>query len=175
LLVVDGPGDTVWGWLGASDAIGCDAVLELVAWQRVQGRRFAFGEPAAGMAGFRLSHEQAVDARAVALATGQPVVRYDDVALVALASRDRRLAAAFVARELGELAGSGSRLREPRETLRVYLENGHSVKTTQVLRGLNRSTVSRHLSRAQGALHHRIATRGPELLVALRLADYIEA
>jgi GGDEF-like domain len=175
LLIAESPDGCVWGWCGAREPLTSSAMSELVAWQDQQAGYVAVGEPAAGVGGFRRSHEQANEARKLALILGKSVVRYDDIAVITLALRDRTVAAAFVARELGELASSEIRTREWRETLRVFLENGQSVTATQALRGLNRSTVRHHLDMAQKLLRYRIAARSAELLVALRLAPVFEA
>jgi sugar diacid utilization regulator len=175
VLLVDGPGDNVWAWLGGQGELHEDEVADLIRWQRNEGGHIAFGESASGVDGFRVSHGQAVQTRAVALARGDTAVRYDDVALIAMTSHDRNLAAAFVAHELRDLAASDIRSRELRETLRVYLENGQSVNATQALRGLNRNTVRHHLDEAQAKLRHRIVDRSAELLFAMRLLNVNEA
>jgi DNA-binding PucR family transcriptional regulator len=70
--------------------------------------------------GFRRSHEQALEAHRIAQATGDPVVRYYDVALLVLVSRDPDAANEFIARELQDLVTPDVSNQRLRETLRVY-------------------------------------------------------
>ncbi|HEY2654449.1 MAG TPA: hypothetical protein VGI55_01590, partial [Solirubrobacteraceae bacterium] len=75
LLRVHVPDGRIWGWLGGRDRIS-EADLEgLIASQSSSEATIAFGEPAEGIAGFAISHQQAIEARAVAVATNQRAVR----------------------------------------------------------------------------------------------------
>jgi hypothetical protein len=75
---------TVWAWLplGARRDIAVPAPSS----KSVPGSdriRFALGEPALGVTGFRRTHQQALHAQAVALAAGpagQPVTSFAEVA-----------------------------------------------------------------------------------------------
>ena len=77
----------------------------------------AFGDVAAGVAGFRLTHRQALAAQAVALAGGSPprVVTYAEVAPVAMMFGSEDLLRAWVLSTLGGLA---DRRRAPRPAAR---------------------------------------------------------
>ena len=68
------------------------------------GVRVAIGEPARGIAGFRASHFEALQAQRIARLAGRregSITRYHDIALRALATANLDQARAFVARELG--------------------------------------------------------------------------
>ena len=70
---------------------------------------FAFGDAAKGTAGFRVTHQQAVAAQAVALAAGSPaprVVAFGEVAPVAMMLGSADLLRAWV---LSTLAGPRDR------------------------------------------------------------------
>jgi hypothetical protein len=71
-----------------------------------------------GVAGFRLTHLEAIAALAVAEHYDAPVIRYEDVEIACLAagilSDDAR--AAFVRRELGGLVGSDQATQRLRDT-----------------------------------------------------------
>jgi sugar diacid utilization regulator len=131
----------------------------------------AFGEPAAGIAGFAASHHQALEARAVAGATNQDAVRFADLRLLVALLRDSDLAKGFIERELGELDDPGERMGELRKTLRAYLEHGQSVSATAAVRSRDRKTIERQLRSAELLIHHRVSDRCDDLLVALRIAD----
>jgi hypothetical protein len=70
-----------WGWLGGPTRISEADLDALIASQGSSEARVAFGEPAEGIAGFAVSHHQALEARAVAVAANQRAVRFADVRL----------------------------------------------------------------------------------------------
>ncbi len=168
-LAVPRPGDVVWGWLGGGP-LGEDAIRALLAWQRDRGGQLVCGEPDTGLAGFRASHRQALSAHTVALATGERVLRYDDAAALAMICRDPSMAADFVARQLRALGTADERHGRLRETLRVYLEHGQSIKRSAAILGLHYETIRRHLEAAEQCLRHPVDERSAEVLLALRLA-----
>ena len=92
------------------------------------GVRVAIGEPARGIAGFRASHLEALEAQRIARMAARPegsITRY--LRHLAARARDggRRPARAFVARELGRLASGDETTRRLAATVRTYLdENG---------------------------------------------------
>ena len=106
--------------------------------------RFALGKPAAGVPGFRRTHQQAVSAQAVALAAGPSgplVTSFADVAPLALMSGSIELVAAWVAETLGTLAEDDDHNDRLRETLRVFLEENGSYKATAERLLLHKNTV----------------------------------
>jgi hypothetical protein len=173
LLFVQAPDGGMWGWLGGSARISDSDLDALVAWQRSRDGQVAFGEPATGIAGFAVSHHQALEARTIAVATGQRAVRFADLRLLIALLRHGDLAEGFVERELGELDEPSERMHELRETLRAYLEHGQSISATAALRGRDRKTIERQLRSSERMIKHRVSDRCDELLVALRLADIL--
>ena len=78
LLTVAMTDDTVWAWLGSPRRSDRDEWHDLVWAQGDDPTRYAVGEPAWGIAGFRDSHEQALAAHRVAAhlaAAGDPLRR----------------------------------------------------------------------------------------------------
>ena len=109
LLTVAMTDDTVWAWLGSLRRCVRGERHDSV-WAHVAGRtRYAVGEPAWGISGFRDSHEQALAAHRVAAHLPEPVTRYDDVALEAALLYDVRAARRFVEHELGPLTSPDPR------------------------------------------------------------------
>ena len=107
LLTVAMTDDTVWAWLGSLRRSERGERHDSV-WAQAAGRtRYAVGEPAWGISGFRDSHEQALAAHRVAAHLPQPVTRYNDVALEAALLCDVRAARRFVRARVGsvDLAG----------------------------------------------------------------------
>jgi hypothetical protein len=173
LLRVQAPGGGTWAWLGGRTRISEDDFDALIARQGSSDTRVAFGERAEGIAGFAASHQQALEAKAVAVATDQSTVRFGDFHVLIAVLRDRDLAEELVEHELRELGAPTDRMCELRETLRVYLEHSHSVSATAALRRRNRKTIERQLRTAEQLIHHRVSDRSVEALIALRVADVL--
>ena len=135
--------------------------------------RLALGTSAPGVEGFRASHREAVQARRVAqLSHRRPgsVTRYEDVALIAVASADLGLARDFVARELGPLAEQDDDTVRLAATLRVYLEEQASPRRTAQRLGVHENTVKNRVRTIRELLGYSPEDRVAEVLVALRLA-----
>jgi hypothetical protein len=173
LLRVQAPDGGTWGWLGGRTRISEDDLDALIASHHSSGVRVAFGEPAEGIAGFAASHHQALEAKAIAVATDQDAVRFADFRVLIAVLRDGDLAKEFIERELGELAGPTERMCELRETLRAYLEHSQSVSATAALRRRDRKTIERQLRWAEQLIQHRVSERSDEVLIALRVADIL--
>jgi GGDEF-like domain len=173
LLQVQAPDGGIWGWLGGQTRLSETDLDALIASQSSSEARVAFGEPAEGIAGFAVSHHQALEARAVAVATNQRAVRFADFRLLIALLRDGDLAKGFIERELGELDRPSERMRELRETLRAYLEHSQSVSSTAALRRRDRKTIERQLRSAEQLIHHRVSDRSDEVLIALRVAEIL--
>ena len=126
--------------------------------------RFAIGAPAAGLPGFRRTHQQALGAQTVALAAGSPgppATGFAEVAPLALMSGSIELLRAGVAETLGALAGNyddhNARLRE---TLRVFLRENGSYKTAAEHKCCTRTRSSTGCARPRRAWRWPVI-RGP--------------
>jgi hypothetical protein len=173
LLRVPAPEGGIWGWLGGATRVSEGELDALIASRGPSDGRVAFGEPAEGIAGFAVSHHQAIEASAVAVATNQRAVRFADFRVLIAVLRDGDLAHAFIERELGELDRPSERMRELRKTLRAYLEHSQSVSATAALRRRDRKTIERQLRSAEQLIHHRVSDRSDAVLIALRVADIL--
>jgi hypothetical protein len=140
------------------------------------GARVAAGTSQPGLDGFRLSYQQALEARRVAVLAGRrsgTVTRYSAVALTALATVDLDQSRAFVDAQLGELAGEEDLARRLAATLRVYLdENASPTRTAQRL-GIHANTVANRVRQAEKLLGRPLADQRLELHVALTLAPIV--
>ena len=175
LLRVRAPDGAAWGWLGGRNRISEGDVDTLIASQSSPDTTVAFGEPAEGIAGFVASHQQALEAKAVAVATNQRAIRFADCRLLVAVLRDADLAKGFVERELGDLDRPSERMRELRETLRAYLEHSQSVSATAALRQRDRKTIERQLRAAEQLIHHPVSDRSDAVLIALRVAEVLRS
>jgi DNA-binding PucR family transcriptional regulator len=131
----------------------------------------SFGSPRWGLAGFRLSHREALEAKRVGRAIdGQTVTTYEDVSVLALASRDVELAQAFVETHLGPLGADDKSSKRLSETLRIYLQERGSPAATAARLQLHRNTVVKRIQKGEVLLDTPIDRGSPNLRVALELA-----
>ena len=123
---------SAWAWLplGIRDTLDTAAASTAGADSDIH---FAFGDPAKGTTGFRLTHRQATAAQAVALAAGTNpprAVTFGQVAPVAMMLGSPGLLRPWVLATLGGLAADDEHHARLRETLLVFLHTGGSYKTT---------------------------------------------
>jgi DNA-binding PucR family transcriptional regulator len=158
----------VWAWIARREAFE-PAEVENLADGTGADLRLAVGEPGHGIAGWRLTHNQARAALAVALCGGEPVVRYVDVALLTAVVRDEVLATSLRRLYLEPLDGRQGGGDELRRTARAYFAAGRNVSLAGDAIGVSRQAVARRLRTVEEMLGRSIASCGPELELALRL------
>jgi DNA-binding PucR family transcriptional regulator len=164
---------SAWAWLplgGRSDIALPGASGEEI--------RFAVGEPALGVPGFRRTHQQALSAQAVALAagpSGQPVTCFGDVAPLALMSGSIELLRAWVIETLGALADDDDHNARLRDTLRVFLQENGSYKTTAERLMLHKNTVQYRVRKAEESLRGPIASDRLDIELALLASQWLGA
>jgi PucR C-terminal helix-turn-helix domain/GGDEF-like domain len=170
LLCVCRGEDTVWGWLGGHRP------RVLHDFERVLGSgkndaSFVTGEPAPGIAGWRLTHQQAQAALRVALFSPRPLTRYADVALLASVLRDDTLAGSMVEMYLAPLGDRENGGGVLRKTLRAYFAAERNASSAASALGVARHTVQNRLRIIEEKLGQGFRTRQAELEVALRLDE----
>ncbi len=171
LLLVCRDEDTAWAWLGSRDP--CDPAELICAASSLDSppAAVAFGEPGKGLAGWRLSHRQAVAALTVAQRSATAQVRYGDVALLASMIQDdllaRSLRQIYLA-PLSEERDGGSALRE---TLRAYFAAERSISSAAATLRVNRHTVTNRLRAVERRLGRSLQSCGSDVEAALRLDD----
>jgi PucR C-terminal helix-turn-helix domain/GGDEF-like domain len=157
---------TTWSWL---------AVAAVPVVEPPQGARVALGGPAAGLDGFRRAHAQAQAARRVGEHGTQPVLRYGDLALEALALCDEQDARDFVAHELGPLLHAGKRGQVLLATLEAYFVAAGNAVSAGAALGVHDRTVANRLRAVEELLGPgAVVTRRAELETALRLQRLLE-
>jgi hypothetical protein len=136
---------------------------------------FAFGDAARGVAGFRLTHQQALAAQAVALAAGPPprLVTFGEVAPLAMMLQSDGLLRAWVLATLGDLATDDEHHARLRDTLLVFLRNGGSYKTTAEQLTLHKNTVQYRIRKAEESLGRPAAGNRPDVELALRASHWL--
>jgi hypothetical protein len=176
LLSVSHGEESVWAWLGGRERFAVGDVERAVSGAMTdeevgQGVVLALGEPAKGIEGWRLTHQQAQAALVVALRRPRPFTRYADVALLASALKDDALAKALIDIYLAPLEdsrGSGPVLRE---TLRAYLGAERSVSSAAAKLGVVRKTVENRLRTIEEKIGRTLHPCPAELEVALELDE----
>jgi DNA-binding PucR family transcriptional regulator len=168
---------SVAAWISSTSVVPSRVLDELrLRTATAPGVRVSIGEPARGIAGFRASHAEALQAQRIAQLAGRPagsITRYHDISLRSLATADLDHARAFVERELGSLALGDDTTRRLAATVRVYLsENGSRGRTAKRL-SVHENTVSYRLRQAEEILGRSVDKRTLELRVALALAELV--
>lgn len=172
-LTIRAEARVVWAWL----ATGADPPLEVIrqapTLRLAPQLRVAAGVPAAGVAGFRDSHREAVRAQAVAgaVAESAQVTCYADVEVLSCLSGDDPALRSLVVRELGGLAGTGSGLQRLRETALAYLRAGGSARAAASELGVHKNTILYRLRQVDELLGHPVDERRLPLELALLVAE----
>jgi DNA-binding PucR family transcriptional regulator len=156
-------------WSGAYEPPSAEA---LERYDPPGGIRVAFGEPGQGVAGFRRSHAEAVQAaRLAALAEAGPAVTsYRRTELVSLLASDLPRARRFVAARLGPLASASEPAARLRETVLAFLVTGGSATRVAKELYVHQNTVAYRVKRAEELLGRRVTEDPVELTCALTLA-----
>lgn len=167
LLSVRRRDGVVWAWLGArrpgtfAERPGTGSLSEPVS--------LAFGEPAQGLAGWRLTHRQAAAALPVAIKGTKPVVSYADCPLLAAVLGDDLLATSLRQLFLAPLAEERDGGEAAKRTLRAYYEASGNASSAGAALGVNRRTIAARLLSIEERLGRRLDSFSAEIETALRL------
>src|SRR4051812_18756406 len=170
---------TGWAWIPLSAEAAPNAVARIRAFAeaRAEAPRIAVGNPLPGVEGFRRSHQQAQDARMVAIASGSDAHRataFDDPGLSTAALLGGSVGAArvWVAEVLGPLACRTDNDARLRETLRVFLRGGSSFKAAAEELHLHFNSVKYRVQRAIDRRGRPIGDDRVDIEVALLLCHW---
>ncbi|MCW2999776.1 MAG: PucR family transcriptional regulator [Solirubrobacterales bacterium] len=161
----------LWAWF-AGDAAADPAALHAALQDAPPGVLAAAGSHAAGIAGFRRSHQEALAAQRLLMrrAGRARLITYDEVQIVVLAASDEERAAQFITATLGELAQADAELRQ---TLRVYLQEQSSASRAARVLFTHRNTVINRVARAEHLLPRPLAARHLSVALALELRHWL--
>jgi DNA-binding PucR family transcriptional regulator len=173
VLVIDAGEGVRWSWLGGVKPLGPVRRLGVDDLAAEEGTRLALGDDEPGVEGFRRTHRQALVARHAAERLAADPIRYDDIALEALACADRDAARAFVTRELRGLDAADARSERLRRTLDSYFRCGQNAAAAAADLGVHQQTVGQRLRAMEDVIGARVSDRRAELEVALRLRSYL--
>lgn len=170
VLTLTSSATLTWAWIGGAAAPDLSRLRGL----RTEGVSVAIGEPAEGAAGFRTTHEDAMDAQRVARGRGRragAIVQYGRVELAAMLVGDLPRARRFVQRHLGALAVDDEERARLRATLRVYLDEQGSRQATAERLGVHSNTVGNRVGRCLELLPRPLGEQLLELHAALVVAQ----
>jgi DNA-binding PucR family transcriptional regulator len=163
---------SAWAWLATIDPITAPDIRKAATSALPSGARLVAGRSHPGPAGFRRTHDQALQAQRVAtrLTTGAPIVAYDDVELLALISHDETAMHDFIEHTLGDLAAADPATSELRDTLRIYLEEDANARRAAERLHMHKNTVIYRIHRAEEHLGRPIDGHRTVLAMALLAA-----
>lgn len=170
-LVVRRGEAAVWAWLGGRREIDLDELQRQVQASWPADVPLALGEPAEGLGGWRLTHQQAKAAFPVALRSSERLIRYSDVALLASILQDDLLATSLREIYLAPLAKERDGGKAMRQTLRAYFAAERNVSSAAAALGVNRHTVASRLRNVEERLGQPLGSCAAEMDAALRLED----
>jgi AcrR family transcriptional regulator len=190
LLSVERGERSVWAWLGGRERFAVWEVERVIGTgshppsdgvephgmeSHPPGVVLAIGEPARGVEGWRLTHQQARAALVVALRRRGPgggaVTRYADVALLASALKDEGLSRALIEVYIAPLEDRRGGDRMLLQTLRAYFAAERNVSSAAAALGIARNTLESRLRTIEVKLGRTLHPCPPELEVALRLDE----
>jgi hypothetical protein len=174
LLSVVCGGQTVWAWLGAQRRLAFADVERALSSHDYADVSLALGEPARGVHGLRLTHQEAEGAALVARCEPRKITRYADVAAEATALQDEALADSLIERYLCPLDGMGIGGRAARRTLRALFDTEHNVSSAAHALNVNRSTVHRRRDEIEGRLGCALQERQVDIEIAMRIEELRE-
>nr|WP_046282714.1 helix-turn-helix domain-containing protein [Mycobacterium sp. UM_NZ2] len=172
-----------WAWLPLSSDAADDVVEQIRACAlAAEGEPWvAIGDPLPGVEGFRRSHQQALAAHALAVASGATANRVSaagdpGLSAAALLGGDNLTGArAWVAEVLGPLACATESDGRLRDTLRVFLRTGSSFKAAGEQLHFHVNTMKYRVQRAVERRGRPIADDRLDVEIALLLCQWYGA
>jgi hypothetical protein len=171
LLLVCGGEGPVWAWLGSRREVDPVELQQNISSRWTSEVVLAVGEPAEGLAGWRLTHQQAKAAFPIALRSPERFVRYAEVALLASMLKDDLLATSLHETYIAPLAAERDGGQAMRETLRAYFAAERNASSAAAALGVNRRTVTSRLRAVEERLERPLNACAAEMEAALRLED----
>jgi hypothetical protein len=169
LLLIRHDRETVWAWFGGRRRIEIAETARCLASDWSGDALVALGEPARGIEGWRLTHQQAGAALRISRHRSKGVVQYADVGLLAAIAQDHVLASSLRQLYLAPLSGGHDGGAALRETLRAYFIAGRNVSSAASGLGVSRQTVRNRLRSIEEKLGRTLESCAPEVEIALRL------
>jgi len=171
LLAIDHGEGTTCAWLGGRYGVDDDELRAHLSAIPSDGGFLAFGQPARNLVGWRLTYHQARAALSVAMRSGDKVVHYADVVLLAAILQDNLLAASLRQLFLQPLERGRDNGEAARNTLRAYFAAGGNVTAAAAALKVNRNTLTRRLRGIEAMIDRPLDSCTAEIEIALQLAE----
>ncbi|MEB3052044.1 helix-turn-helix domain-containing protein [Mycolicibacter sp. MYC123] len=177
-LFIPADNTTGWAWIPLPSSDIREVVEQIRGYAQAASDEpwVAIGDPLPGLAGFRRSHQQALAAHRLAVASGTcrvSVAGDPGLSAAALLGGDNLPAArAWVGEVLGPLARATAGDERLRETLRVFLRSGSSFKAAGELLHLHVNTMKYRIQRAIERRGRPIAEDRLDVEIALLLCQW---
>lgn len=172
LLSVRPSEDTTWAWLGGRRSLEPADLIDRLPLDGDSEIAVSLGEPARDLEGWRLSHHQAKIARSAGRESGERLVRYSDIGLLASVRRDEVLSESLKRTYLDPLGSRRGGGETTCETLLTYLVVGRNATAAAATLGLSRQTVAARLQKAEEQIGRSLDACAAELELALRLRKH---
>ena len=174
VLIVRRDPETHWVWLGGRQPFDISACRERFASHPLPPTAsIALGEPAEGLAGWRLSHRQAAATLQVALRRKESVLWYSQMPLLASTLQDDLLASSLDQLYLNPLRAERDGGEAAKATLRAYFAASGNVSSAAAALGVTRQTVRSRIAAIEEKIGRPVDSVSAEIETALRL-DEIE-
>jgi biotin operon repressor len=174
LLLIHRDPETLWAWLGSRRPFDVPRCREqFAALELPPTASIALGEPAEGLAGWRLSHRQAAATLQVALRSSEPVLWYSQMPLLASTLQDDLLAASLDQLYLAPLRTERDGGEAAKQTLRAYFAASGNASSAAAALGVSRHTVRSRITSIEDKIGRPIDSVSAEIETALSL-DEIE-
>lgn len=172
ILAVEPAPEMLWVWLGGRTEVDTAGIIAS-AQSCLPGSTVAFGEPAAGLSGWKLSHRQAESVLLAARRSPVGIARYGDQGLLTAVCRDQVLMESLQQHYLDPIAEGKDGGEVLRETLRAYFEAGCNVSSAGAALEVHRQTVTSRLRLVEEKIGRSLANCAVELNLALQLAQLL--
>ncbi|MEU9858543.1 helix-turn-helix domain-containing protein [Streptomyces sp. NPDC047974] len=159
---------TLWVWMPVSSSPSQSSLDRIMT--DLPGARIALGRPARDVHGFCRSHLDAAAAQGLLtrLRSERRAVRFEDVQLISLLTKDLAEAREFVTDTLGGLATADRALRE---TARVFIAEQFNTSKAADRLFAHRNTIDRRLDRVDELLPRPLADNPAAVDAALALVE----
>ncbi|MHB1504627.1 MAG: PucR family transcriptional regulator [Acidimicrobiales bacterium] len=178
-LVVARDRANAWAWLPVAHGFELDTAVVGAALGTDEEPQptVAFGRPGRGLAGFRQSHLEALDAQRVQVLGNTPraVISYDEpgVGVAALLAQTPQATRRWVHATLFELARDDERHGHLRDTLRLFLQSGCSYTATADAMYMHKNSIKYRVANAEKALGRSIGADRQSIELALTLCHWL--
>ena len=171
-LIAPGGDETVWAWLGGREGIDPAEVRRAAAASWPRGVPLGVGEAVSEVAGWRLTHRQALAALAIARRQAGSIVHYADVALLVSAMKDDLLTASLHELYLAPLERQRDGGDTARSTVRAYLSASGNATSAAAALGVSRQAVNDRLRVVEQCIGRPLDSCAAELRIALGLEQF---